>query len=461
MVRKGTMLLLLLFTGVSLTAQIKLPALFTDNMVLQRNSEVSVWGWGDYHYETRVTGSWSKDTITTSVSTDLTWRVTLKTPEAGGPYELCFMGKDTITLENIMIGEVWLCSGQSNMELTAEQTFYNSAFEVANAHHPNIRLFNVKRTASQSTQENCFGEWEVCSPRSMKSFSALGYFFGRHLQQHLDIPIGLINASLGGTPAEVWVSKEVVTADPVLQDGAERLVKYDWKLTEPGVVYNAMIAPLMPFTIAGTIWFQGEGNAETPETYQTLFTTLIESWREGFNNDFPFYYVQISPYAYEPQYHAPYIREAQAKCLAIPKTGMVLFSDFVDDINEGHPRNKQQEGERLGNYVLADMYGIKGIAYKSPLYESFNVKNNKIRVTFVNADKGLIARGEKLQHFEVAGEDRVFYPADAKIDGNTVLIWAKEVKAPVAARYAFSNDAIGNLFSREGIPVSPFRTDNW
>ena len=448
-------------TWVSLTAQIKLPALFTDNMVLQRNAEVSVWGWGDYHYETRVTGSWSKDTVTTWVSTDLKWRVTLKTPDAGGPYKLCIMGKDTITLENIMIGEVWLCSGQSNMELTAEQTFNNSELEVANAYHPNIRLFNVKRTASQAPQENCFGEWEVCSPRSMRSFSALGYFFGRHLHQHLNIPVGLINASLGGTPAEVWVSREVVAADPVLQDGAERLIKYDWKLTDPGVVYNAMIAPLMPFTIAGTIWFQGEGNAETPQTYQKLFATLIESWREGFNNDFPFYYVQIAPYAYEPRYHAPYIREAQVKCLDIPKTGLVLFSDFVDDINEGHPRNKQQEGERLGNYVLADRYGIKGIAYKSPLYESFNVENNKIRVTFVNADEGLVVRGEKLKYFEVAGEDRVFYPANAKIDGNTVLIWSKEVKAPVAARYAFSNDAIGNLFSREGLPASPFRTDNW
>lgn len=295
----------------------------------------------------------------------------------------------------------------------------------------------------------------------MRSFSALGYFFGRHLHQILDVPVGLINASLGGTPAEVWVSKEVVAANPFLQDGAERLIKYDWKLTEPGVVYNAMIAPLMPFTIAGTIWFQGEGNAETPQTYQKLFTTLIESWREGFNNDFPFYYVQIAPYAYEPRYHAPYIREAQVKCLEIPKTGMVLFSDFVDDINEGHPRNKQPEGERLANYALADMYGIKGIAHKSPLYESFNVEKNKIRVTFVNADEGLVVRGEKLEHFEIAGEDRMFYPANAKIDGNTVLIWAKEVKTPVAARYAFSNDAIGNLFSREGLPASPFRTDNW
>ena len=324
-----------------LTAQIKLPALFTDNMVLQRNSEVPVWGWGDYHYETRVTGSWSKDTVTTWVSTDLKWRVTLKTPDAGGPYKLCIMGKDTITLENIMIGEVWLCSGQSNMELTAEQTFYNSEFEVQ-MRIPNIRLFNVKRTASQA-------------PRRIASVNGKSV---RHDPCVRSAPWVLLRETLAPTWMSpwasltrawvarpgVWVSKEVVAANPFLQDGAERLIKYDWKLTEPGVVYNAMIAPLMPFTIAGTIWFQGEGNAETPQTYQKLFTTLIESWREGFNNDFPFYYVQIAPYAYEPRYHAPYIREAQVKCLEIPKTGMVLFSDFVDDINEGHARNKQPEG---------------------------------------------------------------------------------------------------------------------
>ena len=458
---KGIIFLILLTTVISLNAQIRLPSLFTDNMVLQQNSEVIVWGWGDYHYEIKVTGSWSKDTIKTWVSPDLKWKIKLKTPAAGGPYKLFMMGKDTIVLENVMVGEVWLCSGQSNMELTAEHQFNNSENEVKNANFPEIRLFNVKRTASETPQENCFGKSEECSPQTMRSFSAVGYFFGRHLHENLDIPIGIINASLGGTPAEVWVSKETVDADPLLKEGAERLIKYDWKLTKPGVVYNAMIAPLMPFTIAGVIWYQGEGNAETPEGYQKLFRTLIEQWRHGFENAFPFLYVQIAPYAFEDRYRAAYIREAQLKCLDIPKTAMVVVSDLVDDINEGHPRNKLDVGMRLANCALAEVYGVEGLACKSPVYESFKIEKDRIRIIFSNADKGLVMRGKELHCFEIAGEERKFHPACAKIDENTIVVWSEEVKAPVAARFSFSNDAIGNLFGYNGLPVSPFRTDNW
>jgi sialate O-acetylesterase len=444
-----------------LDAQIKLPSLFTDNMVLQQNSEAAIWGWGDPGSKIKVTGSWGKDTASATVSNLAVWKLNLRTPRAGGPYTLSILGNNKVVLNNIMIGEVWICSGQSNMEWNADLKFNNSDEEISNANYPDIRLFQVKKAGSETRQENCIAGWEVCSPQSMHAFSAIGYFFGRNLYQNLHIPIGIINVSWGGTPAEVWIKKELVESDPFLKEYADKLKEYNWWPTRPGVVYNAMIAPLLPFRIAGAIWYQGESNAETPESYRKLFRTLVENWRHDFENDFPFYYVQIAPFSYGQQSRAAWIREAQMQSMDIPKTGMVVVSDLVDNVKDIHPRNKQDVGKRLANWALAETYGITGLVYKSPLYESMKIEKKGIRISFSNTGNGLVTHGGDPACFEIAGTDKVFRPAKAKIEGSTILVSAKEVKVPVAVRFSFTNDAIGNLFSEEGLPVAPFRTDDW
>jgi sialate O-acetylesterase len=458
---KGIIFLIVSMLAISSNAQIKLPSLFADNMVLQQKSEATIWGWGDPGSVVKVTGSWNKDTVTTKVSNLAFWKLKLKTPGAGGPFTLSVIGNKKIVLNNILIGEVWICSGQSNMEWSADMKFNNSDEEVRNATFPEIRLFQVKKAGSETRQENCFAGWEVCSPESMHAFSAVGYFFGRNLFQNLKVPIGIINVSWGGTPAEVWVKKDLVESDPMLKEYAGKLKDYDWWPTHPGVVYNAMIAPLLPFRIAGAIWYQGESNAETPESYRKLFRTLIENWRHDFENDFPFYYVQIAPFAYGQQSKAAWIREVQMQSMDIPKTGMVVVSDLVDNIKDIHPRNKQDVGKRLANWALAETYGVQGLVYKSPVYESMKAEKKGIRITFTNAEKGLTSHGGDLTAIEISGSDKVFHQAKAKIEGSTLLVWAPEVKIPVAVRFSFSNDAIGNLFSQEGLPVAPFRTDNW
>jgi len=453
----------LIICGLSVQSysQIKLPSIFSDNMVLQQNSEATVWGWGDPGSEIKISGSWSKDTVKAKISNQSAWKVKLKTPAAGGPFTISIKGNEEVVLKNVMIGEVWICSGQSNMEWSADSKIINTEEEVKNANYPAIRFFHVKKIGSETPQNNCFAWWEECSPETMHSFSAIGYFFGRNLHQNLNIPIGIIEVAWGGTPAEVWMKADLVESDPLLQACAAKLKTYDWWPSKSGVVYNAMIAPLVPYRIAGAIWYQGESNADSPESYRKLFRTLIENWRHDFGTDFPFYYVQIAPYAYGETTRAPLIREMQMQSMDISRTGMVVVSDLVDNVKNIHPINKQDVGKRLANWALAETYGIKGLVYKHPVYESMKVEKGKVRIVFTNADNGLAVHGDDLKCFEIAGEDKVFTQAKAKIEKNTVMVWTKELKAPVAVRFSYSNDAIGNLFSKEGLPVAPFRTDNW
>jgi sialate O-acetylesterase len=296
----------------------------------------------------------------------------------------------------------------------------------------------------------------------MRTFSSVGYFFSRTLHQNLNIPIGIIEVAWGGTPAEVWVKSDLVEADPLLKSSAAKLLTYDWWPNKPGVTYNSMIKPLIPFSIAGAIWYQGEGNTINFESYRKLMNTLIGNWRSDFGKEFPFYFVQIAPYAYGKDTKAAMIRESQMKTMYdVPKTGMIVVSDLVDDIKNIHPANKQDVGKRLANWALSETYGIKGIAYRFPMYESMKVEKSKIRISFQHVPNGLIVKGDEILHFEIAGADKVFVPATAKIDGSTVIVSAKGIKTPEAVRFSFSNDAMGNIFSKEGLPVAPFRTDSW
>jgi sialate O-acetylesterase len=441
--------------------QIRLPSAIGDNMVLQQKSEASVWGWGDPGSEVRITGSWNNDTVKAKISNHSEWKVKLKTPAAGGPYTITIKGTDEVILKNVMIGEVWICSGQSNMEWSSDRNLLNAEEEIKNAHNPDIRFFHVTKIGSGTPQDNCFAKWEECTPATMHSFSSVGYFFARQLQQNLNVPIGIIEVAWGGTAAEVWVKADLVESDPLMHSCAAKIKNYDWWPSVPGVAYNAMIAPLVPLRIAGAIWYQGESNTDNPESYRKLFRTLIESWRQAFSNDFPFYYVQIAPYTYESGKHSTMIREIQTQSMDIPKTGMVVVSDLVDDVKNIHPRNKQDVGKRLANWALSETYDVRGLAYKHPLYQSMKVEKGKVRISFENVRNGFKVNGDEISCFEIAGADQIFKPARVTIDGNTLLVSAKEVKAPVAVRFSWSNDAIGNLFSQEGLPVAPFRTDEW
>ncbi|MCU7548988.1 sialate O-acetylesterase [Chitinophagaceae bacterium LB-8] len=451
-----------LLVGMSpLFAQLRLPAIIGSHMVLQQNSAVKIWGWCNPSEKIRINTTWDTTTYSTVGSGNAKWSIVIKTPAAGGPYKISIKGNSSIELEDVMIGEVWVCSGQSNMEWSVNLGLpYRD--EAANALNKSIRFFHIPKTTAEYPQDDVTAKWIVCNPEDMKRFSAVGYFFGDKLQKELKVPIGLVNASWGGTPAEVWTPEEVVEKDAVLKQAASRLTAAQWWPVVPGATYNAMINPLTNYNIAGAIWYQGESNTGTAASYQQLFTSMIGAWRKAWQKDFPFYYVQIAPYAgYGNKNIAPLLREAQTKSMVYPNTGMVVVSDLVDNINDIHPRMKKEVGFRLANYALVQTYGKSGISNKSPFYQRMQIEKDKIRIYFEGAENGLVSKGGAPTEFYIAGEDKNFIPAQAKIERNTVVVWSKIVMKPVAVRFGFSNEAMPNLFSKEGLPVNLFRTDDW
>ncbi len=450
---------LILFVQVS-HAQLRLPVIFSDHMVLQQKSEVAIWGWAEPVEELTIRGGWSKEEVKTKALNSGLWKVLIKTPAAGGPYTVSIKGKTEIILKDVMIGEVWICSGQSNMEWGMSSST-DATEEIPVANFKEIRLFKINRSAADYPQDHGDGQWQLCTPETVKGFSAVGYFFGKKLYTDLKVPIGLISSSWGGTPAEAWTPKEKVEGDQELKESASKQKDQPWGPKNPGLIYNSMIRPIVPYGIAGAIWYQGESNTIAPLTYQKLMKTLIESWRTDFGKEFPFYFVQIAPYRYGRQNEGVLIREQQAKLLAVPKTGMVIISDVVEDVGDIHPKRKKPVGDRLANYALADTYKKPLLGYQSPVYKFMQVEKGKIRILFDYAQIGLISQGGDPTQFVIAGEDQKFFPAKAKIDGGTVVVFAKEVKDPIAVRFCWDNAAIPNLFNKEGLPVSSFRTDTW
>lgn len=445
----------------TLLSQLRLPAVFADHMVLQQKSEAPIWGWSWPGSEVTVTPGWSGESVKTKASNTGYWMVTLRTPEAGGPWSVTIKGNEELVLSDVMIGEVWICSGQSNMEWSMNNT-NDGKEEVPHASRPNIRLFQPKRMATDFPQVKGEGSWNVCTPESAQAFSAVAYFFGKKLHENLKVPIGLVNVSWGGTPAEVWMPAERVSGDPSLVKANEQLREDGRWPKKPGVVYNAMIHPLVPMAIAGAIWYQGEGNTGAPLQYKAMMTQLIASWRSAFKKDFPFYYVQIAPFSgYGEVETGTLIREQQVRLLEVPKTGMVIISDHVEDVTDIHPKFKRPVGERLANYALADHYQVLGIVYQSPTYKSMAIEKSRVRINFDHADNGLVSKGGPPTEFQIAGADGRFVPATARIEGNTVIVWSKEIKQPVAVRFGWPNGSVPNLFSKEGLPVSCFRTDDW
>jgi len=295
----------------------------------------------------------------------------------------------------------------------------------------------------------------------MKNFSAVAYFFAKQIQQRINVPIGLVYSNWGGTPIEPWMPSEIVEQDPVLVDGAKKIKETPNWPSKPGELYNAMIHPLLQFDIAGVIWYQGESNRVNAMSYYKSFPALITSWREAWGKQFPFYYVQIAPFRYkDSEVNAAVVRDAQLATLSLPNTGMAITND-IGDLENIHPENKQEVGRRLALWALAKTYGVDLPAYSGPVYQSMEIKGNKIMVIFRYANNGLIIKGKDAAEFTIAGKDKVFYPAKAKVSGNTVEVWSSKVKEPVAVRFAFSDTAQPNLFNIEGLPASAFRTDKW
>ena len=454
------MLVSVLLLAAQAEAKINLPAHFSHHMVLQQNSSVPIWGWAACSEEITISPSWNNTPVTTCSNNQASWTAELATPPAGGPYSIMIRGeRDSLLIRDVLVGEVWLASGQSNMEWSAAK-LEMAQEEIDEANFPSIRLFQVEKRTAAFPQQDVKGQWKVCTPSSMKDFSAVAYYFARKLHKELNVPIGVILSSWGGTGAEVWLNSEVLSEDQELMEAAKLVPKNAFGPNDPGVAYNSMIAPLIPFRIAGTIWYQGESNRHNHFVYEKLFCTLMKDWREEWGSNFPFYYVQIAPFSYDTPLVGVKIREAQLNCLSLPNTGMVVTSD-IGDIELIHPPNKKDVGLRLANWALARTYHFEDIAYSGPLYREMKIEGSRVRVLFDHAKNGLVCRGQELTNFQIAGRDSVFVDAKAVIEGGSVMVFSPEIQNPKAVRFAWSNIAEPNLFNKEGLPASCFCSDNW
>lgn len=462
---------LLLFAAFVLSssarADLQVPAIFSDHAVLQRGREVPVWGWAAPGEEVKVTlGSAS---ASGKAGEDGKWLVRLPLMEAGGPHTLAIeaaSGKKA-SFSDVLVGEVWLCSGQSNMEWTVGGVD-NAAAEIAAGDHPRVRHIKLDHVPSDKpvTKVPSSG-WRVASPQTVGDFTAVGYFFALALEKELGVPIGLIGSNWGGTRIEPWIPPEGFKAVPALADIANRLDSFPEKNADGSInfqtalaLYNGMIHPLIPYGIRGALWYQGESNNGEGMLYHEKMKALIEGWRRVWGDEsLAFYYVQLAPFRYggDPTSLAG-IWEAQLKTLAIPHTGMAVTVD-IGNVTDIHPRNKQDVGKRLALWALAKDYG-KEVVYSGPLYKSMKVEGGWARVRFDHAGSGLVSRdGKPLTGFEVAGKDGAFKPARAYIDGPSLVVWADEVKEPSAVRFGWNQEAEPNLSNKEGLPASPFRTE--
>ncbi len=449
-------------------AEVKLPAIVSSNMVLQRNTTITLWGWADAKEKLVITASWLKDPI--NIATDKTgdWKVEVQTTDSKEPQTIKIKSHESdIFLDNILFGEVWLCSGQSNMEQPVRGYFgqptFGSQQAIATANNENLRLFTVEKHADTNPIDNVKGYigWQSANPGSVKEFSAIAYFYGQQLQEILDVPVGMIHTSWGGSLVEAWISNEVLST-------IEKVDLSDVDLRRgnrfPTVLFNAMIHPLIPYTIKGALWYQGESNASQPEKYKTLFPAMVKDWRIRWGiGNFPFYYVQIAPYAYgwgENDNSIPLMREAQLQCLdLIPNSGIAITLDIGEE-EIIHPAKKKEVADRLLYNALNQSYGYEAVDFSGPALDSIHIMHDTIMITFKYAEHGVYCF-DKLEGFEIAGADKVFYPATAINNWDGVYVKGDKVKNPVAVRYAWRSWVQGTLFDTNLLPASSFRTDNW
>ncbi len=505
----------------SLRAEVKLPGVFSDGMVLQQKQLVRVWGNAEVGEEVKVVFGEQTHSIVTDGTGQ--WSVTLNPMNANAqPADLVVTGKNTLTFKNVLVGEVWICSGQSNMQWTVKQAA-NAEAEIAGANHPLIRMFNVERRPSLEEEGDCKGAWKEANPANVGDFSAVGYYFGRHLHNVLKVPVGLINTSWGGTRIEAWTSSLALeerpcaaemladwkahadTWDAAKEQAAFDKRKTDWqaevrkideenaKLADgqkkpkpqaprppddpnktphrPSVLFNGMVSPLIPYGIKGAIWYQGESNQKRAFQYQELLPTMINDWRKQWADTFSFYIVQLAnfgngrPATKDAGVADTWAELQEAQTLTaqtLDKCGIAIIND-IGEQNDIHPKNKQEVGRRLALWALAKDYDKTGTEYSGPLYLSSFIKRDKIRVQFTHTGAGLKTRdGGELKHFQIAGADQKWVWATAKIEGNEVVVWSESVPQPIGVRYAWGSWPEGaNLMNAEGLPASCFRTDDF
>lgn len=469
MIRTASLLTFAIVLSIASLAQaeIKLPSVIGTNMVLQRNEDVPIWGWDDPG--TEVTVSIGDQSVTGKAGADGRWMVDLKPMKAGGPHTLTIKGTNEVALENVAIGEVWLCSGQSNMEWTVNSSD-NAQEEKAAANYPMIRHIKIPHVPMAEPQDNVPSDgWKETTPETVGNFTAVGYFFGRELFKELSVPIGLIGSNWGGTRIEPWTPPVGFKETPALKSIADNLDNYPQKRDNGGInhqsplaLYNGMIAPLVPYKIRGALWYQGESNRGEGMMYHEKMKALIHGWRNIWkNDDLPFYFVQLAPFRYDRNggngLALPEIWEAQTATLSVPNTGMAVTVD-IGNVNDIHPRNKQDVGKRLALWALAKDYGKSHLVYSGPLYKSMEADGDKVVLHFDHVGGGLVTRdGKAPSHFQVAGADGKYVDAKAEIQGATVVVSADAVKEPKSVRYAWHELAEPNLSNKDGLPASPFR----
>ena len=498
-------------------ANVKTASPFGNHMVLQRNSKIPVWGTATAGE--KVTVAFNKQQLMTTTNAEGNWRIDLAKVAAGGPYTLTITGNNSITFTDVYVGEVWVCSGQSNMDMTvAKEDRYwcgviNEATEVTSANYPLIRVFDVDFTPAATPQNELTGKWETVSPQTVGHLSAAAYFFARDIQKKLKVPVGLITTAFGASTAEAWIREDALVQQPackpLVESFKQKLTKYytdtaaktkyladveKWKSDSAiakatgkniprgprnpdpvrdqhnaTVLWNGMVKPLVPYAMRGALWYQGESNSPTAKIYRQIMETLITDWRQQWaQGSFPFIYVQLAnigkTYDSLPAKGGSEAikREAQLQNLSIPNTAMVVAIDNADsaDMNNVHPKNKQEIGRRLALAALATVYDEK-VAYAGPLYDKMEVQGDKIMLHFKHVNGGLVAKDGVLKGFAIAGDDKKFAWANATIEGNTVVVSNPGIAAPVAVRYGWGNNPPTSLYNKENLPASPFRTDVW
>jgi len=480
--RRLPQFLALVFTvTLAARADVRLPGIFSDNLVLQQGARVPVWGWAD---DGEVVTVSFRSQIVRAKTKHGKWLVKFNRLNAGGPDKLIIEGKNRIELNNVLVGEVWICSGQSNMEWPLDKSFEAAADITASA-NPMLRLFLAPKTKADAPLEDVKAQWKECNPQSSAGFSAVAYYFGRDLQKSLNVPVGLIETCWGGSPAEVWMSQRALASNPVYQRDildpyAAALRKTEpagpksqrpaWK---PAELYNGMISPLIPFAIKGAIWYQGESNAGRAQQYRTLFPDLIRNWRHDWGQgDFTLLTVELAPYdknkmrtleaITEKPVESDWAELREAQLLAtklLPKVGLAVITD-VGEKDDIHPKKKEPVGARLAVAARGIAYTEK-IEYSGPLFRSMKVKGDKAVLSCDHADGGLEARGGQLTGFAICGPDRRFLWAKAEIDADKILVSSPEVPQPVAVRYGWAEFPVVNLWNKAGLPASPFRTDDF
>lgn len=459
--------------GLAARAEVKLPAFFANQMVLQQNTTCRLWGTATEGHTVKISPSWTKKTYTAKASPTGRWRAEIVTPKAGGPYSIVLDDGRKTHIDSVLIGEVWLCAGQSNMEMPIKgyknQPVEGATEAALEGQNAQLRLFTVGRRASLEPQTDVKGHWTEATPEAIREFSATAFFFGQMLQRQLGVPVGLVVTAWGGSACEAWNDAPWLEAFPQVTLPKTQADVDKTKQRCPTALYNGMLRPLVGMTMAGAIWYQGEDNWPRYAYYADLMATMVRGWRAAWQQgDFPFYYCQIAPYDYRlitfpPQdtINSALLREQQMKAEEmIPHSGMAVLLDA--GLETGiHPMKKQVAGERLARLALAKTYHRRGFTAETARYDHMTVSHDTVTVYFNRADQWINCHGRfTSDNFEVAGEDRVFYPAKAWISRSKMLVKSDRVSRPVAVRYAFKDWVVGDVYS-DDLPISSFRSDNW